>query len=42
MSTFEDSRSLFEQYHFTVVEIDLPVVEGTCTVSGEPGFGTPL
>ncbi|MCP4493119.1 MAG: LamG domain-containing protein [Gammaproteobacteria bacterium] len=28
MSTFESSRELFNQYHFTVVEIDLPVVEG--------------
>ena len=42
MSTFEQSRSLMVQTHFTVVEIDLPSVSGTCTISGEPGFGTPL
>lgn len=30
------------QTHFSIIEIDLPVVEGVCTVSGEPGFGTPL
>jgi hypothetical protein len=42
MSNFEDSRGQFSQTHFTVIEIDLPVVEGECTISGEPGFGTPL
>ena len=42
MSTFEQSRHLFEQTHFSVIEIDLPSVTGTCTISGEPGFGTPL
>lgn len=42
MSTFEETRHLFDQTHFTIVEIDLPVVEGACTISGEPGFGTPL
>ena len=42
MSTFEETRLLFEQTHFTIIEIDLPVVEGACTISGEPGFGTPL
>ena len=41
MSTFEQSRGIFQQTHFTVVELDLPVVEGECTISGEPGFGTP-
>ncbi|HHZ68938.1 MAG TPA: hypothetical protein EYN54_01330 [Methylococcaceae bacterium] len=42
MSTFEQSRGLFVQTHFTIIEIDLPVVEGECTISGLPGFGTPL
>jgi len=42
MTTFLASQDQFRQEHFTVVEIDLPVVEGACTVSGEPGFGTPL
>lgn len=41
MSSFEASKSLFSQQHFTVVELDLPVVEGTCTISGQPGYGTP-
>jgi len=27
MSTFEASRDLFSQYHFTVVEFDVPIVE---------------
>ena len=42
MSSFTDSQSLFSQYHFTVIEIDLPVVEGECTISGLDGYGTPL
>ena len=44
MSTFEDlaSKGQFNQTHFTIIEIDLPVVEGECTIGGAPGFGTPL
>jgi hypothetical protein len=42
MSTFEQTRSQFSQQHFTIVEIDLPVVEGACTISGLSGYGTPL
>jgi hypothetical protein len=42
MSTFEQSRGLLKQTHFTVIEIDLPSVKGECTIAGEPGFGTPL
>lgn len=42
MTTFATSQKLFNQQHFSVIEIDLPVVEGVCTVSGEDGFGTPL
>mgnify|MGYP003673216720 CR=1 FL=1 len=41
MSIFDDTRTEFSQQHFTIVEIDLPVVEGECTISGEGGFGTP-
>ena len=42
MSTFDETKGLFEQTHFTIIEIDLPVVDGACTISGEPGFGTPI
>ena len=42
MSTFEQSRHLFEQTHFTIIEIDLPSVTGECTFAGGDGFGTPL
>ena len=45
MSTFAASQNIPNQYHFTIVEIDLPVVEGACTTGGTaviPGFGTPL
>ena len=42
MSTFEQSRTLFNQTHFTIIEIDLPSVTGECTISGGPGYGTPL
>ena len=28
--------------HYFIVELDLPVVTGTCTLNGNPGFGTPL
>ena len=40
MSIFDDTRTEFSQQHFTIVEIDLPVVEGECTISGAGGFGT--
>jgi len=42
MSTFEQSKGLFNQTHFTIIEIDLPSVGGECTIGGLPGFGTPL
>ena len=42
MSTFEQSRSLRNQRHFEVLEIDLPVITGACTINGAGGFGTPL
>ena len=37
MSTFEQSKSIYNQTHFTIVEIDVPVVEGAPN-----GFGTPI
>lgn len=39
---FEDTKSDFRQEHFTIVEIDLPTVEGTCTLGSSNGYGTPL
>ena len=42
MSTFEESRGLRNQTHFEVLEIDLPVITGTCTIGGVDGYGTPL
>jgi len=42
MATFEATREQFTQHHFEVIEIDLPVITGTCTVGGVDGFGTPL
>lgn len=42
MATFEATRTQFAQEHFEVLEIDLPVIEGTCTIGGSLGFGTPL
>ena len=42
MSTFETTRGLYSQEHFTVVELTIPVVNGTCTIGGQPGYGTPL
>ncbi|MBL4941130.1 MAG: hypothetical protein JKY81_05635 [Colwellia sp.] len=42
MATFEATRSMNMQTHFEVLEVDLPVITGACTVGGSPGFGTPL
>lgn len=28
--------------HYDIIELDLPEVTGTCTINGNPGFGTPL
>lgn len=42
MSTFLATQGMRVQRHFEVFEIDLPVITGACTVSGAPGFGTPL
>ncbi len=42
MATFEQTRSLNIQQHFEVLEIDLPVITGACTIGGSNGYGTPL
>lgn len=42
MSTFLATQDMRVQRHFEVFEIDLPVITGACTVSGAPGYGTPL
>ena len=42
MSTFEQTRGMRTQEHFEILEIDLPVITGTCTIDGEHGYGTPL
>lgn len=42
MSTFEATRMQRVQRHFEVLEIDLPVITGTCTLNGSDGTGTPL
>lgn len=28
--------------HYTILELDLPEVSGTCTINGNPGYSTPL
>ena len=42
MASFISTQSQFTQEHFEVLEIDLPVITGTCTIGGSNGFGTPL
>lgn len=42
MASFESTRGMQNQEHFEVVEIDLPVITGACTLGGSPGYGTPL
>lgn len=42
MSTFEATQNMRVQQHFEVLEIDLPVITGACTVGSSQGFGTPL
>ncbi len=42
MATFEATRGQLVQEHFEVLEVTLPVITGTCTIDGQPGFGTPL
>ena len=42
MATFEATQSQFSQEHFEVLEIDLTVIDGVCTIGGALGYGTPL
>ncbi len=42
MATFEQTRSMRSQQHFEVLEIDLPVITGACTIGSSSGYGTPL
>jgi hypothetical protein len=42
VASFESTRAQFSQEHFEVIEIDLPVITGACTIGGSGGFGTPL
>ena len=42
MATFEATRGQRVQHHFEVLEIDLPVITGACTLGSSSGFGTPL
>ena len=42
MATFEATQSQRVQHHFEVLEIDLPVITGTCTIGAVNGYGTPL
>ena len=42
MATFEQTRDMRSQQHFEVLEIDLPVITGACSIGGASGYGTPL
>ena len=42
MSTFAATQNMRNQRHFEVLEIDLPVITGTCTIGSAQGTGTPL
>lgn len=42
MATFESTQSMRNQQHFEVLEIDLPVITGACTIGELEGTGTPL
>jgi hypothetical protein len=42
MATFEVTRSQRVQQQFEIIEIDLPVINGTCTLGSAGGYGTPL
>ena len=42
MSTFLATQNQRNQTHFEVLEIDLPVITGACTIGGAGGTGTPL
>lgn len=41
--TFESTRRLPTQEHFYIIEVDLPIITGTCEITaGNEGYGTPL
>lgn len=42
MATFEATRNQRVQQHFEILELDLPVITGACTLGSDNGFGTPL
>jgi hypothetical protein len=42
MATFEATQGMRNQRHFEVLEIDLPVITGACTIGAAQGTGTPL
>ena len=42
MATFLATQSMRVQQHFEVLEIDLPVITGACTIGTAQGTGTPL
>lgn len=42
MATFAATQGMRVQRHFEVLEIDLPVITGACTIGSSQGFGTPL
>lgn len=39
---FDTTQKEFTQEHFTIIEVDVPAVTGTCTLGGSPGYGTAL
>lgn len=42
MATFAATQGMMNQRHFEVLEIDLPVITGACTIGSIGGAGTPL
>ena len=42
MATFLATQDMRVQQHFEVLEIDLPVITGACTIGATQGTGTPL
>lgn len=42
MATFEATQNQRVQRQFEVLEIDLPVITGACTIGSDNGYGTPL
>lgn len=42
MATFEATRSQRVQEHFEILELELPIITGVCTIGSVSGTGTPL